>query len=151
MNKMLLFDLDGTLLKSDKTISAATLSAVNECRKKGYIIGVSTSRSESNSRKMLSSLLPEITISSGGAMVTMNGDTLIAEEFDGAQTDEIIAAAREICGDLNITADTADKSAEYFRNFDPPMDDIEKSWGKSIYTDFNGFSRPSLKLCRDTR
>lgn len=31
MNKLLLFDLDGTLLKSDKTISYRTIKAVNKC------------------------------------------------------------------------------------------------------------------------
>ncbi len=31
--KLLLFDLDGTLLRSDKTISQATLKALQECRK----------------------------------------------------------------------------------------------------------------------
>gem|GEM_PF-6972662 len=30
--KLLLFDLDGTLLQSDKTISTRTLSALKKCR-----------------------------------------------------------------------------------------------------------------------
>ena len=46
--KLLLFDLDGTLLRSDKTISQATLKALQRCRKKGILIGVSTSRGEQN-------------------------------------------------------------------------------------------------------
>ena len=46
--KLLLFDLDGTLLRSDKTISQTTLKALRECRKKGILIGVSTSRGEQN-------------------------------------------------------------------------------------------------------
>ena len=33
--KLLLFDLDGTLLRSDKTISDRTLKAINKCRKQG--------------------------------------------------------------------------------------------------------------------
>lgn len=43
---LLLFDLDGTLLRSDKTISPRTLSALKKAREKGILIGVSTSRSE---------------------------------------------------------------------------------------------------------
>ena len=46
--KLLLFDLDGTLLRSDKTISQTTLKALREWRKKGILIGVSTSRGEQN-------------------------------------------------------------------------------------------------------
>ena len=47
--KLLLFDLDGTLLQSDKTISTRTLSALKKCRGNDILIGVSTSRSEQNS------------------------------------------------------------------------------------------------------
>lgn len=147
MRRILLFDLDGTLLKSDKTISERTLRAVEMSREKGCIIGISTSRSESNSRKFTGALEPDIIISSGGAMVTLNGEVIITEEFDGSQTAEIIAAAREICGELNITADTSDKDAEYFMNCELPEDELKKSWGKAIYNDFNDFKMPALKLC----
>ena len=44
--KLLLFDLDGTLLQSDKTISKRTLSVLKQCREKDILIGVSTSRRE---------------------------------------------------------------------------------------------------------
>ena len=47
--KLLLFDLDGTLLQSDKTISTRTLSALKKCRGNDILLGVSTSRSEQNS------------------------------------------------------------------------------------------------------
>ena len=66
--KLLLFDLDGTLLQSDKTISKRTLSVLKQCREKGILIGVSTSRSEQNSLVYLNELMPDILISSGGAL-----------------------------------------------------------------------------------
>ncbi len=147
MKKLLLFDLDDTLLRSDKTISDKTLSALKMCRESGYIIGVSTSRSESNSSFFLKELSPEIVISSGGAMVTLCGNTIALYELDGTEADRIIAMARELCGDINISADTADKEAEYYRNFDPPQDELWKSWGKSVYTDYRDFSKPVLKMC----
>ncbi len=127
--KVLLFDLDGTLLKTDKTISDRTVEAVLSAREKGYIIGVSTSRSESNSRSFIHRLSPDIIISSGGALVSLNGEKIIVEEFTGDETAEIIAKARDIVGDIYITADTADESAEYYRNHIPPQDELEKSWG----------------------
>ena len=55
--KLLLFDLDGTLLQSDKTISKRTLSVLKQCREKGILIGVSTSRSEQNSLVYLNELI----------------------------------------------------------------------------------------------
>ena len=46
--KVLLFDLDGTLLTGEKTISPRTLDELRRCREKGYIIGVATSRRETS-------------------------------------------------------------------------------------------------------
>ena len=67
--KLLLFDLDGTLLQSDKTMSSKTLLALKKCKENDILIGVSTSRSEQNSLVYLNELMPDILISSGGALV----------------------------------------------------------------------------------
>ena len=45
--QLLLFDLDFTLLRSDKSISSYTLSVLKRCREKGILIGFSTSRGQS--------------------------------------------------------------------------------------------------------
>jgi HAD-superfamily hydrolase, subfamily IIB len=145
--KILLFDLDGTLLRSDKTISEKTLKAVLKAKAKGYLIGVSTSRSENNSLSFIDSISPDIIISSGGAMVNAYGRKIVLEGFSGDETADIIAKAREVIGNLNITVDTAEEDAEYYRNFVPPQDELEKSWGISIETDFRNFRKPSLKIC----
>ena len=58
--KLLLFDLDGTLLQSDKMISKRTLSVLRKCREMGILIGVSSSRSEQNSLAYLDELMPDI-------------------------------------------------------------------------------------------
>ena len=143
--KMLLFDLDGTLLCSDKTISKRTLRALQECRKKGILIGVSTSRSEQNVLSFIDELRPDILITSGGALVKYNGNYIYKAMFSIEETKQIIKAARDICGaGCEITADTLD--AHYWNyKTDPKKQD--KSWGDSIYTDFNSFEESSLKIC----
>ena len=60
--KLLLFDLDGTLLQSDKTISTRTLSALKKCRGNDILIGVSTSRSEQNSVVFLNELMEKVVL-----------------------------------------------------------------------------------------
>ena len=82
--KLLLFDLDGTLLASDKTISAATLAALRACRARGMLIGVSTSRGEKNCMDFLPKLTPDIVISSGGALVKYRGEAVYTAEFSPA-------------------------------------------------------------------
>ena len=143
--KLLLFDLDGTLLQSDKTISQRTLSVLRKCRQEGILIGVSTSRSEQNSLVYLNELMPDILISSGGALVKYGTEYIYKAEFSVAETNAMIDLARSVCGnDCEITIDTID--AHYWNyKIDPKK--LDQSWGDSTYTDFSDFAECALKIC----
>ena len=143
--KLLLFDLDGTLLQSDKTISKRTVAGLKRYKEKGILIGVSTSRSEQNSLVYLRELLPDVLISSGGALVKYKTEYIYKAEFSVEETKSMIDMARKICGsDCEITMDTID--AHYWNyKIDPKK--LDKSWGDSIYTDFSDFNECSLKMC----
>lgn len=143
--KLLLFDLDGTLLRSDKSISIRTLKALQLCRERGILIGVSTSRGEQNALSFTEELQPDILIASGGALVKHADKYIYRAEFSEEETRQMIAAAREICGiDCEITIDTID--AHYWNyKVDPKKQD--QSWGDSIYTDFRDFNESCLKMC----
>lgn len=143
--KILLFDLDGTLLQTDKSISPRTLNILKKYRDTGILIGVSTSRSEKNSLKFISELAPDIIISSSGALVKYKSDYIYKAAFTVEETQKMIQLARKICGaDCEITIDTLN---EHYWNYkvDPNM--IDASWGGSVYTDFVNFSESSLKMC----
>lgn len=142
---LLLFDLDGTLLRSDKTISQRTLKALQECRDKGILVGVSTSRSEQNAQSFIKELQPDVLIVSGGALVKYNGEYIYKAEFSEEETRQMIVKARAICGaDCEITIDTIDSHYWNYK-IDPKKQD--QSWGDSIYTDFENFNERSLKMC----
>lgn len=143
--QLLLFDLDGTLLRSDKTISERTLSALRQCREKGIWIGVSTSRSEQNALAYIHELMPEVLISSGGALVKYKTESIEKAEFSPLETKAMIDTARSVCGnECEITIDTVD--AHYWNDkVDPKKAD--QNWGDSIYTDFSDFAQPALKMC----
>ncbi len=145
--KMMLFDLDGTLLRTDKTISERSVRALARAYDAGYMIGLSTSRGHNNCMKFIDRVCPDVVISSGGAQVSLDGEIIIMQGFDGDEAAAVISAAREICGDVWITADAADSDAAFFRNHIPPQDELEQSWGESVYTDFSDYRRPTLKLC----
>lgn len=143
--KVLLFDLDGTLLQTDKTISKPTLDALKECREKGFLLGVSTSRSEKNSLRFLAELCPDILISSGGALVKKNDEYIYTAEFSVEETNTMVKTAREICGaDCEITMDTL---SEHYWNYKIDPRKTDASWGESIYTDFVDFPEKALKMC----
>ena len=140
--KLLLFDLDGTLLRSDKIISQTTLKALQKCREKDILIGVSTSRGEQNALSFIEELQPDILIASGGALVKYHGEYIYKAEFSKEETKRMIAIAREVYGnDCEITIDTIDSHYWNYR-IEPKKQD--RSWGDSIYTDFE---KSSLKMC----
>ena len=143
--RLLLFDLDGTLLRSDKTISQRTLETLKKCRDKGVLIGICTSRGEQNTLSYLDELQPDIAITSGGALVKYNGDYVYKAEFSPEETNRMIAEARKICGaGCGITIDTIDF---HYQNYQADPKKQPQGWGDDIYTDFHDFKEPSLKLC----
>lgn len=143
--KLLLFDLDGTLLRSDKTISEVTLKVLQGCREKGILIGISTSRGEQNALSFIEELQPDLLIASGGALVKYKGEYIYKAEFSEEETRRMIAIAREVCGvDCEITIDTVESHYWNYK-IDPKKQD--HSWGDSIYTDYTDFEQSSLKMC----
>lgn len=143
--QLLLFGLDGTLLTGDKRISPRTLSALRRCRAQGLMIGVSTSRSEQNSLAYLARLSPEVLISSGGSLVKWDHQVIFCRTFTPRETEEIIRAAREVCGgDCQITVDTLDR---HYWNAEEDVRQTDRNWGESVYCDFKTVQLESLKVC----
>ncbi len=143
--RLLLFDLDGTLLQSDKTISSETEKAIQRCGEKGMLIGVSTSRGEQNALPFFARLRPEVLVTSGGAFVKYRGECLYQVEFSPEEIRRVIALTREVCGaNCEITVDTVDAHYWNYR-LDPKKQD--QSWGDSVYTNFDGFDQSGLKIC----
>ena len=144
-HKILLFDLDGTLLRNDKTLSEYTLEILSKCKECGYLIGISTSRGEQNCLGFLREMKPDILISSGGALVRANGTIICSSSFSATETKSFIETARNICGmDCEITVDTLDV---HYWNYKINPKEQDKSWGDSIYTDFEDFQHEALKIC----
>ena len=74
--KMIVCDLDGTLLNSDKDVSARTVEVLERCCAKGLVIAIATARSECASQRAIVPVRPDVTITSGGAVVKHKGEVL---------------------------------------------------------------------------
>ena len=145
MPKLLLFDLDGTLLRSDKTLSPRTLAALEKCRKAGYLIGISTSRAMHNCISFLPDLMPDLFIASGGAVVQFQGKNIYTAEFSVEETRQMIRTAREVCGaDCEISVDSTTGNYRNYR-IDPRKTDA--TWGDVTHTEFEDFREKGLKFC----
>jgi HAD superfamily hydrolase (TIGR01484 family) len=128
--RILLFDLDETLLNSRKKISEMTYESLMKCRDKGILIGVSTSRSEQNSSKYINKLQPDMTISSGGAMIRKGNECIFKSEFTAEETADLVTLARKVCGDCEITADILQGHYWNYRT-EPSL--LDPEWGGTIY------------------
>ena len=145
--RLLLFDLDGTLLRSDKTISPRTLQALAGAKDRGFLIGICTSRSEENCRPFLAAIQPDIAVTCGGAYITFRGTCVHQASISPDKVREMICAFRTVCGeDTQITADTV---TQHFWNYKSWPADADPSWGNTVWSDFHDFHAPALKLCAE--
>ncbi len=142
--RCLLFDLDGTLLRSDKTISPRTLRALEACRERGVKIGISTNRSENRAKPFLDLIKPEIVISSGGALVRYQGEIVFRAEFSPAETRRVLDLIQKVCG--SETEITVDGETAHYWNFKSDPSVMDKSWTGSTYCDFARFNGAALKI-----
>ena len=143
--KLLLFDLDGTLLRSDNTVSARTLLAIDECRKRGYLTGISTSRCEFNIKRYREMLVPDIVISSDGALIREKDRIVFRSAFSADETRLMIDISRKLLGDdVEMSCDTL--SGHFWRYKENPETAIPL-WEGSTYCDFDDFHHETLKFC----
>ena len=146
--KAMLFDLDGTLLQSNKTISNHTLQAIKKCREEGMLIGIATARCEARSMQYIRVVEPDILILSGGAAVKYKEDYVYIDAFSTEEINHMICLAREICGaDCGLTVDTLH---EHYANDDKHLKVGNGVEQVSIHSDFVDFSEPGLKVCVKT-
>lgn len=82
--KMIVTDLDGTLLKNDKTISKNTIEAINELRMRGHKFVIATARPLRAAKKFLESVETDAGIYHNGALIYKLG-----EKMDGFQIDSV--------------------------------------------------------------
>lgn len=143
--RLIAVDLDDTLLRRDKTLSAYTLNILSRCREKGLLIAFATARNECNAGVHIAKVRPDVVISSGGALTRVHGEILNICQFSEDETAALIDAGRALSsGQPMITVDTLDAHYENYRT-DPTSEDPD--WGDMIHTDFSGFRAPSLKVC----
>ena len=104
--RMIVFDLDGTLLRSDKSVSEYSLSVIEECRKREIRIAVATARSEKAADKYIGGLHYDVMISNGGACVRCGGDIVSKWMLPAFEANRIISDALEHPLFQSITAET---------------------------------------------
>lgn len=147
MWKLILLDLDGTLVRTDKTISDYTLDVLERCREKGCKIAISTARGASNAEKYIARVKPDLVVSSGGALVCEGEKILYCSMFSEEETARIVETALMLTNGGEITVDTLTR---HYWNYKVDSHSIAPSWGDVVYTDYRDFREPALKISVET-
>lgn len=141
--KLICADLDGTLLRSDKTISERTLKMLEECRRKNIMIAIATARSENASVKYIDEIRPDIIISNGGAKVRCFGKIILKKIMSAETVKGIIDLCIKYSGGKGeITVET--DNGYYWNYKEKP--DLNSDYGYAIYSDFSDFCFPAYKI-----
>ena len=97
--KMIVTDLDGTLLRTDKTISDYSLSVFTGCRNAGIITAVATGRLGIEVKRFVDILQPDIVITDDGAFARYHEEIIYRSELEADTTDRLL---KELCSMRNI-------------------------------------------------
>lgn len=145
--KLILLDLDYTLLKSDRTISQKSIAVLKTFQKKGIKIGFSTSRGSTSIQQYADLINPEIIICNGGANIFFGKKLVHTQGFSAEQTQQIFAAAYKVSGkNIEMTCDTAD--ALFWNRKE---DKSEQLMLDATFDDFFNFQKPAFKICIQTK
>ncbi|MCL2167416.1 MAG: HAD family hydrolase [Clostridiales bacterium] len=104
--RLIVTDLDNSLLRRDKSISAYTKSVWEQCRTKGVFTAFATARSESASKRFMDWLNPDAMISNGGALVRAGDRVVYRAAMSREITNRLLQALLQSPGAGYITVDT---------------------------------------------
>jgi len=110
MIRMIVTDLDNTLLHSDKSISDFTIKALKKCQAKGIKIVFATARSTRAASKMLAQFTPDIFVGYGGALVQAGEGAIHCFDISAELSHQLIQdclAAPEVLSILAINESAA--------------------------------------------
>ena len=145
MYKLIVLDLDGTLLNSKKEISEGNLAALKRARENGALIAFSTARSAGAMREYIAAVQPDILISNGGALVERNGEVLFSRQLSAESVRHIIKRCFEFSdGKCEITIET---DYGYFWNYKPGCDFSRYETPDNVqHSDYTDFNYPAYKV-----
>lgn len=132
MVRLILSDLDHTLLREDGAISDSTLSVLKSCREKGILFAIATARYWIGAEKYITMLSPDFEITTDGTLIHSGNDQIYSCEFSEETTDLIVRLLIEAVPGVEITV--ACGKTVYWNS--PDIASSEKLH-KAVYCDYS--------------
>lgn len=139
--KLIITDLDNTLLRSDKSISEYTVKVFEKCRTQGYLIAFATARAENAMARFVEEIKPHIIVSNGGATINVEGKIIYRNLMKQDDVATIVKMCRQFTNDTGLITVECDEG--YFCNFVPSDPD---RYAAFTYSDFKNFRAPAYKI-----
>lgn len=103
MIKLILTDLDHTLLHQDGSISDETLRVLSECRDRGIKFAIATARYWIGAERYIDLLKPDYEITTDGTLINSGDECLYSCGFSESDTNLIVRSLLEAKPDAEIT------------------------------------------------
>ena len=104
MIRMILTDLDHTLLRQDGSVSEHTLRALAACRAKGIRFAIATARYWIGAERYITLLNPDFEITTDGTLIHSRGECIYSCSFSAPETNAIIQSIAAASPGAEITA-----------------------------------------------
>ena len=91
MKKLILTDLDHTLLRTDGTVSERTLDVLRKCRGKGVLFAIATARYWIGAERYIELLAPDYEITTDGTLIHSAEECIYSCEMSEAAANGIVA------------------------------------------------------------
>lgn len=88
--KMILTDLDGTLLCSDGSISERTRSVLKRCQDRGIYIVIATARNWIGAERYIEEIQSDYEITTDGTLIHRHGEQIYSCDLEAEDTDRIV-------------------------------------------------------------
>ena len=132
MIRMILTDLDHTLLKEDGSISEKMLQVLTACRAKGILFAIATARYWIGAERYIDLLNPDYEITTDGTLIHSDGKCIYSCAFSVSETNTIISNISEMVPGTEIT--TACGKTVYWNSL--RISESEKLH-KAVYCDYS--------------
>lgn len=139
--KLVITDLDRTLLREDRSISDYMVGVFEKCREKGILVGFASSRAESAMTRFIDAIHPDVIISNGGATISVNGEIIHRSLISSQDVKTILKMCTDFTGGKGGI--TLDSEVGYYCNFIPTDPDRGAT---AKYSDFKDFDVPCYKI-----
>lgn len=88
--KMILTDLDGTLIRSDGSISEHTKSILKSCRNRGIYVVIATARYWIGAERYIEEIQPDYEITTDGTLIHRHGEQIYSCKLETEDTNRIV-------------------------------------------------------------